>query len=45
MTPKHKTAALIAGFALLSVIAVAGWTRNPVSASNNSRRLRAFTIA
>ena len=35
MTPKHQTAAVIAGFSLLSVIAVAGWTRNPVSASNN----------
>jgi hypothetical protein len=29
MTTKTKTAALIAGFALLAVIAVAGWTRTP----------------
>jgi hypothetical protein len=29
MTPKTKTAGMIAGFALLSVVAVAGWTRNP----------------
>lgn len=29
MTQKTKTAAMIAGFALLSVVAVAGWTRNP----------------
>lgn len=29
MTPKAQTALIIAGFALLSTIAVAGWTRNP----------------
>jgi hypothetical protein len=35
MTASTKTAALIAGFALLAVVAVAGWTRKPVSANNN----------
>jgi hypothetical protein len=29
MTPKMKQALMIAGFALLGVLAVAGWTRNP----------------
>jgi hypothetical protein len=29
MTPKLKQALMIAGFGLLSVVAVAGWTRNP----------------
>lgn len=29
MTPKTKSALTIAGFALLSTMAVAGWTRNP----------------
>lgn len=29
MTPKAQTALIIAGFAVLSTIAVAGWTRNP----------------
>lgn len=29
MTPKHRTAILIAAFSLLAVVAVAGWTRNP----------------
>jgi hypothetical protein len=33
MTASTKTAALIAGFALLAVIAVAGWTRNPGAAN------------
>lgn len=36
MTPRTKTAALIAGFALLAVIAVAGWTRNPNAANANN---------
>lgn len=29
MTPKMKSAIMIAGFALLAVLAVAGWTRSP----------------
>jgi hypothetical protein len=29
MTPKMKQALLIAGFAMLGILAVAGWTRNP----------------
>ena len=33
MTPQRKTAALIAGFSLLAVIAVAGWTRTPGGAN------------
>ena len=33
MTPRIKTAVLIAGFALLAVLAVAGWTRNPSTAN------------
>ena len=33
MTPKTKMAALIAGFALLAVVAVAGWTRTPGGAN------------
>ncbi|HYI97972.1 MAG TPA: hypothetical protein VEX68_30820 [Bryobacteraceae bacterium] len=35
MTASTKTAVLIAGFALLGIVAVAGWTRQPVSANNN----------
>ena len=33
MTPKMKQTLMIAGFALLAVLAVAGWTRNPSPAS------------
>jgi hypothetical protein len=33
MTPTIKTAALIASFALLAVLAIAGWTRNPEGAN------------
>ena len=33
MTPKIKQAAIIAGFALVAVLAVAGWTRNPNAAA------------
>ena len=32
MTPRIRTAVLIAGFALLAILAVAGWTRNPSTA-------------
>ena len=33
MTPKIKQAIMIAGIALLAVLAVAGWTRNPTTAA------------
>ena len=32
MTPNIKTAVLISGFALLAILAVAGWTRKPSAA-------------
>jgi hypothetical protein len=37
MTPKFKQALIIAGFALLGILAVAGWTRNtrPTIGANN----------
>lgn len=33
MTPRIHNALLIAGFALLAILAVAGWTRNPTTAA------------
>ena len=36
MTPRIKTAVLIAGFALMAILAIAGWTRNPNSAQGAS---------
>ena len=33
MNPKYKQASMIGGVALLAVLAVAGWTRNPSAAS------------
>ena len=35
MTPRTKTAVMIAALALLAVVAVAGWTRQPMAASAN----------
>lgn len=35
MTRELKTVVAIAGFALLSIFAVAGWTRNPTAAANS----------
>jgi hypothetical protein len=35
MTPNFKTVVTIAGFALLSILAVAGWTRNPTAAASS----------
>ena len=31
MTPRNKNIALVAGFALLAILAVAGWTRTPTA--------------
>ena len=39
MTSKSNQTLIIAGFALLAVLAVAGWTRNPASAMANSSPL------
>jgi hypothetical protein len=35
MTPRTKTAVMIAALALLAVVAVAGWTRQPTAAAAN----------
>jgi len=49
MTPKTRTAVMIAGFALLAVLAVAGWTRHPnaipVAANNFASPSGVYTSA
>lgn len=37
MTPRMKQGLIIGGFALLAILAVAGWTRNPNSASTMTK--------
>lgn len=41
MTPQIRQAMIIGGFALLAVVAVAGWTRNPSAASVPANSLAA----